>query len=222
MMPPLACCQLRRIELEARRIARMLPALSLLALLISGMTGCSRLNCTRFEDLLGHPTDLVEFSYNIADNLTATAVPPLIPQHPDMPIVVTTFVDNNDLAKTSQFGRILQEHIISRLVQTGYTVRELKAADTLTIEPREGETILTRDLVKIQNTAQIQAILVGTISRSARTLYISTRLLDPASHNIIATDDYRLCMDDEILAMFGLQRRNEQDTFIKEPSRPLF
>jgi len=222
MMPPLTHSQVDWIPPGARRIARILPTVALFALLFSGMTGCSKFNCTRFEDLLGHPTDLVEFSYNIADNLIVRALPPLIPQHPDMPIVVTTFVDNNDLSKTSQFGRILQEHIISRLVQNGYTVRELKAADTLTIEPREGETILTRDLTKLQNTAQIQAILVGTISRSARTLYISTRLLDPANHNIMATDDYRLCMDDEILAMFGLQRRNEQDTYIKEPSKPLF
>ena len=184
--------------------------------------GCSKLNCTRFEDILGQPTDLIGFSYKIAENLTERATPPLIPQHPDMPVVVTTFVDNNDLHRTSKFGRIVQEHIISRLAQLGYTVRELKAAQSLTISPKEGETILTRELDRLQATHEVQAILVGTISQSERILYISARLVDPSTRNIIATDDYRLCMDDNLLAMFGLRRQKDNDLLIKEPRQPLF
>lgn len=183
-------------------------------------SGCASFNCTRLENLLGGDTNLIQFSYTIADRLAERAMPPLVPRHPDMPILVTTFVDNNDLHQTSQFGRTLQEHIASRLVQLGYTVREMKLTNTLKIEPKSGETILSRDLTQLSDGQQAQAILAGTVSRTNRILYISARLINPVNNNIIATDDYQLCMDDNVLGMFGLQRQNDYDKPIEEPRQP--
>lgn len=191
----------------------------MLFLVLLLQTGCSSLNSTPFGNILGRNTNLVDFSYKIAENLVDRTVPPLMPGHPDMPILVTTFVDNNDLQQTSRFGRIVQEHIASRLVQLGYTVREIKMASTLTIEPKSGETVLSRDLSQLSGEHQAQAILVGTLSRSESILYISARLINPVNNNILATDDYRLYMDDNILAMFGLRRMDDIDNPVKEPSR---
>jgi len=185
------------------------------------ITGCSSFNCTRLDNLLGSDTDLIKFSYTIAESLVQRALPPLIPQHPDMPILVTTLVDNNDLPQTSRFGRILQEHVSSRLVQLGYTVKEIKLTNTLQINQRSGETILSRDLSLLTGSQEAQAIFAGTISHTNTTMYISTRLINPVNGNIIATDDYRLCMDDNILAMFGLRRGSGPDDLITEPSQPL-
>lgn len=181
----------------------------------------STVNHTPVENYIGLDTNLVTLSYKIAENLVERTLPPLVPNHPDMPILVTTFVDNNDLTKTSKFGRVVQEHIGSRLVQLGYTVREIKMASTLTIEPKAGETILSRDLAQIGGEHEAQAILVGTISRSERILYISARLINPANNNILATDDYRLRMDDNLLAMFGLRQPDDIDSGVREPSRSL-
>jgi TolB-like protein len=195
-----------------------LPGL-LLVMLIGG--GCSSFNCTRLENILGANTNLISFSYRIADQLIERAMPPLVPLNPDMPVLVTTPVDNNDLSRTSRFGRVLQEHITSRLVQRGYTVREVKLADSLTIEPKSGETILSRNLSRLLDDQPAQAILVGTVSRSNRILYISMRLINPVNNNIFATDDYRLCMDDDILNMFGLKRQGDLDDPVDEPGQPL-
>lgn len=184
-------------------------------------SGCSSFNCTRFENILGANTNLIDFSYTIADNLAKRALPPLIPRHPEMPIIVTTFVDNNDLQQTSRFGRVLQEHITSRLVQIGYTVREMKLSNSLNIEPKSGETILSRDLTQLKDGQEAQAILAGTISRTDRILYISARLINPVNNNILATDDYRLCMDENILAMFKLMHQNGADKSINEPQQPI-
>lgn len=194
----------------------LLPGLSALIFL----TGCSSFNCTRLENLLGSNTNLIKFSYTIADNLAERALPPLIPRHPDMPILVTTLVNNDDLTHTSRFGRVLQEHIRSRLVQLGFTVKEIKLTNTLQIYPGAGETMLSRDLSLLPGAQQAQAVLAGTISHTDSTMYISTRLINPLNSNIIASDDYKLCMDDNILAMFGLQRRDNTDDVIKEPSQP--
>lgn len=194
-------------------------AVLLLGMLLTG--GCSTLNCTRLENILGADTNLIDFSYAIADQLVERAVPPLVPFHPDMPVLVTTPVDNNDLNRTTRFGRVLQEHIASRFAQRGYTVREVKMADSLSIEPGSGETILSRNLSHIDEGQPAQAILVGTVSQTNRTLYISMRLINPVNNNILATDDYRLCMDDDILAMFGLKRQGDLHNPVAEPSQPL-
>ncbi len=195
--------------------------LATVLLLFSFLSGCSSLNCTRVENLLGTNTNLISFSYMIAESLTERALPPLIPNHPDMPILVTTFVDNNDLRQTSRFTRVLQEHITSRLVQLDYAVKEIKFADTLNIQPGSGETILSRDLSQLSGDQQAQSILTGTISHTDRTLYLSARLINPINHNIIASDDYQICMDDNILAMFGMRRIEEVENPVQSPRKSI-
>ncbi|MFT5699269.1 MAG: TolB-like protein [Desulforhopalus sp.] len=192
----------------------------IIGLLLLTLNGCADLNCTRLEGLLGGKTNLVTFSYKIAEDLVVQALPPLTPMHPDMPVLVTTFVINSNLEQTSSFGRLLQEHIASRFVQLGYTVRELKVANHLFIEPQSGETILTRDLSQLDPNLQAQAIVVGTFTRTNRMLYVSTRLINPSNNNIISSNDYKLCMDDDILAMFGLQRHMDGTNSVSEPSQP--
>jgi hypothetical protein len=189
-------------------------------LLFLSLSGCSRFNCTRFETIVGDETDLIAFSYDIAEELTTNASPPLVLGSPDMPILVTTFVDNNDLERTSKFGRILQEHISSRLVQLGYPVKEIKMTGQLLIEPKSGESMLSRDITKIAPSVKSQAILVGTISITNRTMYVSSRLVHPVSNTIVASTDSNLCMDDAILSMFGLQQQQSSDE-ISEPSQPI-
>jgi hypothetical protein len=200
------------------RMSYFLKCSPLLIILFS-LSSCSSFNCTRFENYLGNETDLISFAYTIAEDLTDNAFPPLIPQHADMPILVTTLVDNNDLDSTSKFGRIVQEHINSRLVQIGYSVKELKLTGNLLIEEGSGESILSRNLRKLKGTAHVQAVMVGTYSYTNRTMYVSTRLINPVSQTIISSQDYQLCMDDTMLAMFGLQRARKGDT-IEEPKQP--
>lgn len=211
--------QERRVYKTSTRMIIAAGKYVVLFLVLSTFSGCTYFNCTSLEDYIGSDTDLITFSYKIADRLVASAMPPLTPENPNMPILVTTFVDNNDLRKTSKFGRSMQEHIASRMVQLGYTVKEIKLSNSLLIEEGSGETILSRDLQKLTRDQKAQAVLVGTISYTDRIMYISSRLINPISADIIASDDYRLCMDDHILAMFNLQR-GENDDMIQEPEQP--
>ncbi len=199
----------------------MVRTLLLLTLLVS-LSSCSKLNCTRLENTFGAEENLIKFSYKIADDLTSTAMPPLAPRNPNKPILTTTFVDNNDLQQTSKFGRIIQEHVTSRLVQLGYTVQEVKLRKDLLIEPTSGETMLSRHLLNLKGVHKAQAVVAGTISITNRTMYISTRLINPSTSNIISSQDYKLCMDDSVLAMYGLQRvSSECQDCIDEPSQPM-
>ncbi|MBE0583973.1 MAG: hypothetical protein IH612_09425, partial [Desulfofustis sp.] len=170
----------------------------LLLLAIFLLAGCSAFNETRLESSLGRDVDLIDFANEIADDLVSQAFPPLLPRQPNMPVLTTTFVDNNELEKTSHFGRLLQEHLAARLVQLGYPVKEIKLRPDLVIEPRSGETILSRQLALLKSTQPAQAILVGTTSMAQRTLYISARLINPNDATIIAARNYRLYMDKNV------------------------
>lgn len=183
-------------------------------------SSCSTFNGTPLEGYLGADQNLIDLAYTIAEDLEKQAFPPIIPRHPDRPILTTTFVNNNDLGETSHFSRILQEHLTSKFVQMGYTVREIKLRNELHIEPGNGETMLSRNLQNINKTQTAQAISVGTYSFTGRTMYISARLIDPESANILSSADYKIVMDKNVLAMFGLElRQDEEMNLIEEPKQ---
>ena len=190
-------------------------------LLLLCLSGCTYFNGTRLEGLLGADENLISLSYKITEDLEENAVPRLMPRHPDQPLLMTTFVDNNDLNQTSHFGRILQEHIASRFVQLGYTVREIKMRNNLLIRPKSGEIMLSRDLKLLNPSLTAQAVLVGTYSYSKRTMYISARLINPENSTIISSMDYQLVMDENVLAMFGLKIAKDDPYTIEKPRESL-
>jgi hypothetical protein len=193
----------------------------LILVLLLSLCGCSSFNGTSMESYLGAEDNLISLSYKISEDLEENAIPQLMPRHPDQPLLTTTFVDNNDLNQTSRFGRILQEHITSRFVQLGYTVREIKLRNNLLIRPKSGEIMLSRDLKLINPSLSAQAILVGTYSFSRRTMYISARLINPENSIIISSMDYQLIMDDNVLAMFGLKIAKDDPNTIERPKESL-
>lgn len=202
-------------------IKRYLADIACMTAVLIFLAGCSVFNETRLENSLGKDIDLIDYSYGIADDLVKNAFPPLIPRQRDMALLTTTFVDNNNLKNTSHFGRLLQDNIGSRFVQQGYTVHEVKLTNNLRIEEGSGETILSRDLNLLNQSQKAQAILVGTISRTQRTMYISARLINPHDSSIISSRNYRLYMDNNVLAMFNLQRNDSDGEMISSPSEPL-
>ncbi len=185
-------------------------------------SGCSSLNGTRMENLLGADINLISLGNTIADDLSSSAMPPLRPRHPEEAILVSTFVDLSQLKHTSQMGRLLQTHIGTRMVQLGYTVKEINLRNTMEVTPGDGETMLSRELSQIDPNLSVQAVLVGTYSMSNRTLYITAKLINPVNRNIISAQSYKLIMDDTLLAMFGLKRHDRgPDNSIDPPSESL-
>ncbi len=192
-------------------------------ILVSFLSGCSSFNCTPLEKLLGGDVDTVRLANVITNNLITNAVPPLIPRLQKQAILTTSFVNLDTFKETSSFGRLIQEQIGARLVSYNFTVKELHLTNTLKIRPEEGETMLSRDLSKINPDYPAQAILVGTYSLNNRILYITAKLINPISRNIIAAENYRLCMDDNLLALLGLKRKsnNYYHDEIEPPRRSL-
>lgn len=186
------------------------------------MSSCATFNGTRLESLLGTHRNLIDLAYTMAEDLERHAYPPLTPRNPDQPILTTTFVSNNNLDETSKFSRILQEHLTSRFVQMGYTVREIKLRNSLQIEPGHGEKILSRRLEDIQPTQKAQAVSVGTYSLTSNAVYISARLINPENSNIISSNDYIMALNKDTMALFGTKMNSQETIYPIEEPQPSF
>lgn len=203
-------------------ISKRILTLLLLSLLVTVLSNCAGVSNSTVSKLFKKEKNVIDIAYTIAEELDRRAYPPLVMRHPDKPILQTTYVNTDNLQETSHFGRIVQENIASRFVQMGYTVREVKMRKDLNIEEKQGEMILSRRLEEIRPSQAAQAISVGTYALTGNIMYINAKLIEPENGNIISAVDMKLQLDDNLLAMFGLEHHKENDIeAIAEPRSSL-
>lgn len=172
------------------------------------LSGCSRLNGTRLEPLLGGEFNLVRLGDKVAETLISQTLPPLIPQQPEQPVLVATLVSNDNLDQASNFGRSFQNHIAAGFVNRGFTVKEVKLRRTMLIEEHKGEFLLTRDLRELAGKQRAQAVVVGTYTMANRVMYLSVRLVAPGNQSIRAVYEDKLYLDENTLNLLGLKFKN--------------
>ena len=138
-----------------------------------------------------NPPSLVATSYLAADRLIDNLQADL---QKTKPILVASVVNVDDLEKSSTFGRIISEQIGSRLAQRGYLIKELKLRNSFLIKNKNGEFILSRDLMDIGREQDAQAVVAGTYAAGSRVVYVSIRLISVADARIVSSHDYVLSM----------------------------
>ena len=185
------------------------------------LSGCSNLNGTRLEPLMGGDVNLVKLGDKIAQTLIEQAVPPLIPRQPGQPVIVTTLVDNQQLDQTSDFGRNLQNIITNGFVKKGYISREIKLRGDVLVQANRGEFMLSRDLNELAGKQNAQAVVVGTYTMSNRVMYLSIRLVTPQDRTIRAAYDDRLYLDENTLSMLNLQFKSQDSSMVGPPEESL-
>jgi len=173
--------------------------------LVTSLAGCSRLNCTRLETLLGGDINLVTLGKDIGVDLISQSFPPLRPRQPEQPVLVTTLVSNDNLNKSSSFGRSLQNSIAAEFVRQGFAVKEVKLRRNVVVNFAEGEFMLTRDLGALQGIQRAQAVVVGTYTMANRMMYLSVRLVKAGDGSIRSVYEKRICLDANSLRMLGLE-----------------
>ena len=143
---------------------------------------------------------LVLSSHEAVDRLLAK-LPADRPLDPKQPIIVASLVNIDDLT-SSRLGRLMSEQIMTRLVEQGFTVTELKLRESIYIRHREGELMLSREIPEISKKHAAQAVLVGTYAQSINHLYVTIKLVGVADNLVIAAHDYVMPMDAEIRSFF--------------------
>jgi FlgO protein len=114
------------------------------------------------------------------------------------PVLVATVVDIDNLERSSTLGRLISEHVASRLSQKGYTVTELKMRDPAYMRTPEGELMLSREVHAISAKHGAQAVVVGTYASDGTSrngvVFVSLKLVRTADNTIIGSSDYALVL----------------------------
>lgn len=121
------------------------------------------------------------------------------------PVIVATIVNIDDL-KGSRFGRVVSEHVSTRLTQRGYPVIELKLRGTIFVKQAEGELLLSRELQEITLNHKAQAVVVGTYAEARDHVFVSLKMIDADTGHAIAAHDYTLPIDSAVYSMLGGQK----------------
>ncbi|RMD70943.1 MAG: hypothetical protein D6819_02990 [Gammaproteobacteria bacterium] len=147
--------------------------------------------------------DLMAANYQAADKLLENAKVPLSRERN---LVVATFVNIDDLEDSSTLGRLIAEHLASRLVQKGYRVVELKLRNNIFIKQRAGEFMLSRSVQDVSTAHDAQAVVAGTYAIARNQVFVNARIIQPEDSTIIASYDYVLPLGKNLRALVYTRR----------------
>ncbi len=119
------------------------------------------------------------------------------------PLVIATVVNMDDLSKTSQFGRLLTEHVAARFAQLHYNIVELKLDKAVMMKTEQGEYVLTHDVQKVVDSAKAKGVVIGTYAENMNDVYINLKVVDPTNSVIIGAHSYALPKAPNILDMLS-------------------
>ena len=185
-----------------RRLIGLLAAASVL-----GLSGCARYyygdntaalpgraTAAQAPGLLR--TEVLLGNYHAVDVLLQNAQ-----LDPTRSVLVATLVNVDRLTESSRLGRIFSEQIAGRLVQRGVPVTELKLREQVSLQPLQGELLLSRQLSEVSQQHNAQAVVVGTYAVSAQTVYVSLKLVNPLGNTVIAASDYDVAIDENVRSL---------------------
>jgi len=101
-------------------------------------------------------------------------------------IAITSFVNLDQLNKTSHFGRTLSEAFFDELFTRGFNVTDFRGQETISIN-RNGEYFLTRDIKLLDKDVVSAYILVGTYSYFEGKIQLNVRIIDNSSGKVLAS-----------------------------------
>lgn len=120
---------------------------------------------------------LISSNYAAADRLlTLAAKQELLGK--DKRVLVASWVDLNQVSRTSIFGKMMAEQLGSRLVQHGVGVVEVKLRSNLFITEKGGEMLLSSEIKEISHQQNASAVIVGTYTDAGTSgVYVTVKLV---------------------------------------------
>ena len=165
------------------------------------LTGCSSNDVKpRVSD---QSVDLVDEVSDITSSLIKQAVKPI---NKEQAILATSFASIDNLQESSTFGRLVGDSIAGRMVDSGFNVVELRLRNSLYMQPRAGEFMLSRELRHVSVEHDAQAVLVGTYAVGGEYVYVNARLVSVMDSRVLASEDFRLPLNRDIRRMLRTTR----------------
>ncbi|MEW6380897.1 MAG: FlgO family outer membrane protein [bacterium] len=170
-----------------RRLKSCFFFLTALSLVLFLLPGCSSLPTTiptmarPFPD--AHGSALLDTLVHDITSELSTVSPEEF--SPDKRLLIATFVDLNDLRKTSAFGRLLSERLMTSMGDLGFTVIEIRRGGSVYVIDNEGEMVLTRNVREIPDTIHAGAVIYGTYLVSEREVLVTARIARSSDFRIL-------------------------------------
>ncbi len=174
--------------------------LGTIVLLLLGLAGCTDQN--RVKPAI-KDANLIAINYAAADHLISSAAAILTKSKP---LLITSFVNIDDLRASSTFGRITSEQVGSKFSQSGYPVIEMKLRSSVFIKEQSGEFILSRALKSLSTSHDAQAVLAGTYAVGANMVYVTSKLIRTSDGVILSSYDYTLPMGPDTAKLLRTRR----------------
>lgn len=140
----------------------------------------------------------VQVNYKATDDLVSSLKRQL---DKNIPLVVSTLVNIDELTESSRLGRTISEQIGSRLTNLGFDVVELKLRSNIFVKRSEGELLLSREISEILRNHRAQAVVVGTYSAANSFVFINLKIVSNFDNVIIAAHDYILPIDRNVSSL---------------------
>lgn len=119
-------------------------------------------------------------------------------------VLVSDFVNLNDLKNKTQLGFLLSDILKDKLVSLNILVKEIELGKEFEIG-KSGFNVLTRNKNKILDTKidKERYAVVGTYSITSKSLNVFIKLIDIQTGNILSSSFERTDIDKEILELEG-------------------
>jgi TolB-like protein len=112
-----------------------------------------------------------------------------------LPTIVSSISDVNNFAETSQFGRLLTEHLIHELQVKNWNIIDARFTKNL-IFSSSGEFSLSRDIDKLRaSSSNVGNVLTGTYINTNDGIIINLRLINVANGSVLSSAQTRLARD---------------------------
>ena len=172
-----------------------------LALLVPLLNACTLYYQKPIEDV-----DLVEVSYDSVETLLSQMSQPIAK---GSLIVVSTLVNVNDLNQTSAFGRIVSDQIGSAFNNSGYLIKGMEMPTANFVKQDGGFLQLTEETKKNLKHHNVSALVVGVFAAGIESAYVSLRVVDTESMNVISSTDFSVPMGPDARVLLKSRQTGE-------------
>ncbi|RUM43351.1 MAG: hypothetical protein DSY34_00190 [Desulfurobacterium sp.] len=111
------------------------------------------------------------------------------------PVVVTTFVNLDNMKETSSLGRLIAENLIHELQVRGWKVFDIRLAKDIVVKP-QGEFSITRDIRNIRNYYRVNSVITGTYAITSNSVIVNARIIDVKTGVVVSTGQIVLPIED--------------------------
>lgn len=116
-------------------------------------------------------------------------------------LLVASFANLDRLSESSALGRLLGQQCAARVVNAGYQVAELLLAESVYVDPSQGELLLSRDLDQIAERFAADHVIVGTYSVGQKAVHLTAKLIRASDARVLSATSFELPMGQEVRAL---------------------